>query len=354
MNNWKDYTVSYDGLSYTPQQKARIAAQAAAAAGKSRRNAPRKQFFLGRIAAAAACLLSVITVTAEAAGIPTPVSELLSPIFGGTVAQTEVIDQIGRPIQASDTDNGITISADAIIGDEYNACIVFTIRRDDGTALLPEGVTANQLMQGGSTGVELVKMGSTHGSSRFLDTVPGDEEIQWIRYISSDVPLNRGTCKASFKDISYWSEEENGLVPVLEGSWKFRFEVDYADTSLLLGNGETFQQEGMTFTITGVRVSPIAVQVSYEVDSQVQWSDAPSGRLPEEDRRQAERYMENVQILLTKKDGTVLDMSNSGGRIQPGDGKTYCTKGDLLEEVVPLEELESVTVGGVCYPIGVS
>lgn len=351
MNDRNDYRQAYDSLSYTHKQKAQIAANAVEAAGKAKRTGYRKNHVLGKLAAAAACFLSVITLSAEAAGILTPVSQLLAPIFGGSVAQTEVIDKIGRPINASDTDNGVTISADAILADGYNACIVFTIRRDDGTALLPEDVTANQLLLGGYGDVELIKMGGSHGSARFVDAVPGDHEIQWIRCISSDVPLNKGICRVTFGDLLCWNEETEEEQAVIEGKWKFRFEVDYEDSSILLGNGETFQQDGLNFTITGIRLSPIAVQVSYQVDSEVQWSNAPSGRLPEEDRRQAQRYLENVPILLTRKDGRVIDMTNSGGSIRPENGKSDCTKGDLLEEVIPLEELASISVGGVCFPI---
>lgn len=350
MNDLQVYRQTLDCLSYTPRQKA-LMAEKAAAAVKPARHSFRGGFSWGRLAAAAACLVSVLTISAEAAGIPTPLSDILAPVFGGSVAQTEVIDRIGRPIDAGDTDNGITISADAILGDAYNACIVFTIRRDDGTALLPEGVNANQLQWGISSDITMIRMGGTHGTYRILDAVPGDHEIQYLHMISADVPLNQGICKVAFRDFQYWDEESAALVPAIEGTWKFRFQVDYEDTSVTLGGGETFLQEDMEVTLTGIRLSPIAVHVSYEVDSEVQWSNAPSGRLPEEDRRQIERYLENIPILLTKKDGTVIDMSNSGGGIRPENGKTYCTKGELLPEVIPLAELESITVGDLCFGI---
>ena len=107
----------------------------------------------------------------------------------------------------------------------------------------------------------------------------------------------------------------------------------------------------MTFTVDSVSVSPVAVKVDYTVDSEVQWRDAPSGREPEEDRIQMERYFENVEILLAKKDGTVIDMSHSGGGIRPDLGVTVCDKGEIFEEIIPLEELESISVGGIVYPI---
>ena len=92
---------------------------------------------------------------AGASGVLKSAVEVFAPIFGGSAAQTEVIDKIGHPIGAGDTDNGVTITADAIIGDAYNAAIVYTIRRDDGTALLPEGTDAESLLMGGFGGASL-------------------------------------------------------------------------------------------------------------------------------------------------------------------------------------------------------
>lgn len=348
----KEYRDFYDNLNYTPKQKARIAALAAAEACGARQEKRRSFFSPARVAAVAVCLLSVLTVSAEAAGIPTPLSELLGPIFGGTVAQCEVIDKIGHPIDAGDTDNGVAVTAEAIIGDKYNACIIFSFRREDGTAILPEGVDVRSLQLGGFGDVDLMRMGGTHGSARFVDMVPGDDEIHYLYSISADAPLNRGTAKVSFEDLYCYAEFGDNAVKVLEGNWKFRFQIDYEDSAVSLGGGETFRQGGMTFTITEILLSPIAVQVSYEVDSEVQWSDAPSGRLPEEDRKKTEQYLENVELVLTKKDGTVIDLSRfAGGSIRPDNGRTYCTKGTVLDEIIPLEELERISVGGIAYSV---
>lgn len=345
--NKKTYQEAYDSLTYTDRQKACIAARAAQAAGQTPRHSRR---ILSK-AAIAACLIFALTLSAEAAGISTPVSDILAPIFGGSVAQTEVIDKIGQPIDASDTHNGITIRADAIIGDAYNACLIFSIIRDDGTPLLPEDIPAQRLSVGGFCDLYMGGMGGSHGSARFLDSNPGDNVVQYLYTISSDSPLNKGTAKVEFDNLSYWDDATGERVPLIEGRWKFRFDVDYEDSSVRLGSGETFTQHGMNFTITDIRVSPVGIRVEYEVDSEVQWSNAPSGRLPEEDRMQMERYLENVEILLVKKDGTVIDLSNSGGSVKPENGKTYCTKSNVLEQLLPLEELDSIRVGSISYPI---
>ena len=58
-----------------------------------------------------------------------------------------------------------------------------------------------------------------------------------------------------------------------------------------------------------------------------------------------------MEILLTLTDGTVIDLSNAGGSIGPEDGVTVCSKGETFSQVVPMEEMASISVGGVVFPI---
>lgn len=349
MNNIHEYKKAMDSLAFTAEQKRKIAWRAACEA-----EAPVKPVKHSgrRIALIAACLVVVMAVGAVASGGLSSAGEVFGPLFGGTAAQTEVIDKIGRPIGASDTDNGITITADAILGDRYNACVVCTISRDDGTALLPEGILAQQLLVGGTGGISWSRgWGGTHGSAWFVDEVPGDDTVQFVQTVSSDSPLNTGTARAFFSDISYWDDKAGESVVLLEGNWDFRFDVDYEDSSVMFSGGETFEQNGMTFTVTDVSVSPVAVRVAYEVDSPVQWSNAESGRVSEEDQRQWELYFDSVELLVTKTDGTVMDLTYAGGSMGREGDKTVCVKSTVLREIVPMEELESVSVGGVTYTV---
>lgn len=348
MNELFEYRQAMDGLHYTDEQKKTLAQQALRAAEQA---APRRRRPVWRTALIAAAVAAVLMVGAGATGVLKSAVDALSPIFGGSAAQTEVIDKIGRPIGASATDNGVTITADAIIGDTYNAAIVYTIRRDDGTALLPEGTDARSLLVGGFGFANLPVRGGSHGSSWFIADENDSSAIQMVQTITADVPISSCTATAEFEDLCVWDDAAGESAPAVEGHWKFRFDVDYEDSSVTLGGGETFTQDGMTFTVDSVTVSPIAVNVDYTVDSEVRWSDAPSGRENKEDSRQMERYFENVEILLTKKDGTVIDMSSSGGGIRPDHGVTVCDKGEVFEEIIPLEELESISVGGIVYPI---
>ena len=350
MSNPFEYKDAMNALHYTDEQKSLLAAQAAQAAQAARRTERRTRRPLLRTALIAACLTAALAVTAGATGVLEFAVEAFAPIFGGSAAQTEIIDKIGYPVGASDTDNGVTITADAVLGDRYNAAIVFTITRDDGTALLPAGAEdAMLLVRGG--GVDLDILGGTHGGSWFVDEDPTDDTVQLIQTVSSDVPINDCTATAKFEDLWLWDEESGESVPFAEGTWKLRFDVRYEDASVTLGGGETFTQDGMTFTIDAVTVSPVAFKVDYTVDSEVRWSDSGSGQQSEADSREMQRYFENVEILLTKTDGTVLDLSGAGGSISPDHGTTVCSKSNFFSEILPMEEIESIRVGGVEFPL---
>lgn len=351
MSDLFDYKKEMSQLRFTESQKKTLAETAASAAqGQTARR--RRPVF--RTALIAAVMAVVLVMGSSAAGIlPAPV-DVFAPLFGGAVAQTEVIDKIGHPIGASDTAGGITITADAIMGDEYNAVIVYTLSRDDGERFLPadKDLDATYLMMGGFGGASWAR-GGAHGGAWFVDEDPEDDRVQYVETVSSDVSLTKGTARAEFEDLIYWNAETGEEGILYSGKWKLRFEVDYEDCSVHLGGGETFSQDGINFTIDEVSVSPIAVRAAYTSDSAAVWSNAPSGREDPEDAPKMQRYLDNIEILLTKTDGTVIDLNSSGGSVSPDyeAGVSHCTKGEVLEEIVPLEELESIRVGGVVYEI---
>lgn len=350
MSDLFDYKKEMSELRFTENQKKALAAAAASAAGKTaKRRCP-----VLRTALIAAVMAVVLAVGAGAAGVLPSPTEMFAPLFGGAAAQTEVIDKIGHPIGASDSDGGITITADAIMGDEYNAVIVYTLSRDDGERFFPEGesLDSQMLMLGGFGGASWAR-GGAYGGAWFVDEDPEDDRIQYVETVCSEVPLTRGTARTEFEDLRCMAPEADRDEILYPGKWKLRFEVDYEDCSVRLGGGETFSQDGLNFTIDEVTVSPIAARVAYTSNSAVVWSNAPSGRQSDEDAPKMRQYLDNIEILLTKTDGTVIDLGNSGGRVSPDyeAGVSHCSKAQVFDEIIPLEDMASLSVGGVVYEI---
>ena len=115
MSELFEYKRAMDGLHYTDEQKKTLAEQALRAAGQA---APRRRKPVWRTALIAAAVAAVLVVGAGATGVLKSAVDALSPIFGGSAAQTEVIDKIGRPIGASATDNGVTVCDKGDVFDE--------------------------------------------------------------------------------------------------------------------------------------------------------------------------------------------------------------------------------------------
>ena len=107
----------------------------------------------------------------------------------------------------------------------------------------------------------------------------------------------------------------------------------------------------MTFTIDEITLSPVAIKVDYTVDQEVEWSNSGSGQMADEDQAAMKRYFENVEILLTKTDGTVVDFSGAGGSVSPQNGTTVCSKGTVFSQIIPVEEMASLSVGGVEFSL---
>ena len=106
----------------------------------------------------------------------------------------------------------------------------------------------------------------------------------------------------------------------------------------------------MTFTIDEITLSPVAIKVDYTVDQEVEWSNSGSGQMADEDQAAMKRYFENVEILLTKTDGTVVDFSGAGGSVSPQNGTTSAPKERCFLRS-SVEEMASLSVGGVEFSL---
>ena len=110
----KTYRETMDELRFTEQEKEAMVDRLLERGGSRRKGLNL------RCAAVAVAAAAVLTVGAGAAVVLTPAGEVFASVLGGAPAQTEILDWMGVPVGASDTHNGVTITADAIIGDAYS------------------------------------------------------------------------------------------------------------------------------------------------------------------------------------------------------------------------------------------
>lgn len=372
MNSTFDsYTAALDGLAFSSEAKARMTERIAAATRSDGHEAvaaaapvidlaaeravaapaarPRRR--LGRAVAAAAIVaalgLGAGTVAVASGVMPLP-SDALSDIFGSAPAETELIDSIGHPIGASASSNGVTVTADSVIGDETSYTVVFTVSRDDGRPF--EGVTGNgdgrlHLMAPGSS-LRVDGVRAAGGSAYFYDADPTDNAIQYVEQMSTDTDGGTGivgrTARFSMGDISALNEDGT-LTPVATGDWNLKFKMNYADTGVDLPAGQTVGWGGTTAKVDGLTVSSVGATVRYTVDGEMR-TPAESGRVSDAQQAEMDRYL-GMPILVTFSDGTTEDLTDTGTSARSSDGSTHITKAGQFGRVASVDDIVSVTLG---------
>ena len=350
----KTYRQSLDELHFTREEKNAMVDRLTA--GESRGSGKVRSIRRTVTVGVAAALL--MTMGVGAAVTLTPAGEVFASVFGGAPAQTEIMDRMGVPIGASDTADGVTITADAIIGDTYSYAVVYSIARDDGKPLAedltPLGGTDGPLpLTFDQSDTFIGMLGGSHGTAYFYDADPADNAIQYVEMMTADTPIEPGTATATFQNLYLRGKDIQDRTLLAEGKWKIRFQFDFPDSGVSLDAGQTFQLSGMEATLDGVTLSPLSIQVDYTVWEELVWDhqDQADGQMGEHDREQSYRFFESLPVTVNFTDGTALDLTGNGGGIRPEDGKTVCQKGRVFEEILDLSTVESVTVGDITLPV---
>lgn len=389
-NDNREYKNALDELHFSEEAKNRMVERLME---RAEQPAPRRIRRFPRVAAVGVAAALVLSIGAGASGVLKSASEVFAGVFGPT-ADTEIIDQIGRPIGASDTSNGVTVTADAILFDGYNYLISYTLEKEDGSAF---DCTKNP-----DTG--LYDLGWKHsdstigrgvdgatGSSYFYDADPSDNAIQYVETMSyNDTVQTGGTAKITLGDLSVMNSETGEMQTIAKGSWRLKFKLEADNSAVELPAGQTIEVNGLSASVDKVVISPIGYHVVYTVDGEATFDtlyDENGEEIPQENGREPAGacsvispigyhvvYDENgeevpqesgrepagvsstwesyaAKLLITKTDGTVLDFSDCGGSMDPHDGKTVCTRQGTFDTVIPLEDIASVTIGGVSIPI---
>lgn len=389
-NDNREYKNALDELHFSEEAKNRMVERLME---RAEQPAPRRVRRFPRIAAVGVAAALVLSIGAGASGVLKSASEVFAGVFGPT-ADTEIIDQIGRPIGASDTSNGVTVTADAILFDGYNYLISYTLEKDDGSAFdctkNPDtGLYDLYWKRSDSTigrGVD-----GASGSSYFYDENPSDNAIQYVETMSyNDAVQTGGTVKITLGDLCVLNSENGEPTTIAKGAWRLKFQLEAGNSAVELPAGQNIDVNGRSASVDTIVLSPIGYHVVYTVDGEATFDtlyDENGEEIPQENGREPAGacsvispigyhvvYDENgkeipqengrepagvcstwesyaAKLLVTKTDGTVLDFSDCGGSMDPHDGKTVCTRQGTFDTVIPLDDIASVTIGDVSIPI---
>lgn len=280
----------------------------------------------------AACfLLCLIALPVSAEMRSGYVSNLLAPLYGGT--QTELVDGVGIPIDASVTVGDYTLTADAVIGDRYNIAVVYSLTRVDG-GVMPEGIRFDEVEGwkqpgGGSVSHALSEDGKT------LKIIQ-----QWTshtRLFGFDRNFH-----VVCRDLILWNQGESTLLA--EGEWALAFVIRYQDTTtnVPVRNLKVTGWDGGKYTIKKLQISPFGLHMELKVPNPLNLG-GEIGKYYD--------YHIPVELLLT--DGSTVTLEHEAvGYHGSYEKQTFQAEYDnMFEEPIPVEQIAGIRICDTLVPV---
>lgn len=362
------YTASMDDLCFSDEAKARMVealkdAEKSARPGTAaevltmpvRRPARRTRRW-ARVAAGLALALVLGgggTVAVAAGVLPNP-ADVLSDVFGGAPAQTELLNDVGRPVGATATSNGVTVTAEAVVGDRSNYAVAYSIEFDDPSVLEElEFHEGGKLTYVGDAFLRVDGAMSGGGFARLYDADPTDNTLQLVEVMGvqtwNDAGVVGRTARFTMSKLEIFTDEGE-IETLAAGDWNFKFEMNYVDTTVDLPAGQSTTWQGSDVTIDAVSVSSLGVTVDYTIDRQI-GDLGPSGQMSDEALAEQAAVL-GLPVIVTFADGTTFDATDANGSaVKRDDGTSVVAKATTYDRIVAAGDIVSVTVGDVEIPV---
>lgn len=371
--NSNDYRHALEHISFTDNAKQHMAnsiaqsvASSDAATAQSNFNGTRRRpriarhpvRTVARIAAVTAVLAIVIggAGTAMATGVLPLPSDMLSDIFDGPASQTEIIDRIGRPVGASCSNNGVTVTADAIMGDKDMVTIAYTLTFDDPAALKKLSEPGENGTIAGSVDGNVYVDGEHggQGQSWLIDKNPNDSSIQYFAQFSVESPGLMGrTVRTHINSlvVPRAGKELPEYKKILTGPWDLKFQLNYEDTSVTIPAPKSVNYNGTKATIQEATVSCVGVSVRYNIDRSIE-HDNNSGKMSQ-NMEESMDAVGNIPLIVTFKDGHVEDATSHSGYFanKLDNGTTDVHKTWPFSQVCDTDKIASVQIGDTVIPM---
>lgn len=360
-----EYKSEMKTVSLTEEEQNRlVATMAARFAGKGeviamRPRTARRPHRLAVAAVAAGLALAVgLGGYAYASGQLVSVADLVASAFGAGPAKTEVVNKVGRPVGASVTHDGITVSADAIMGDDHSYVVVYSIRRTDGQPVAelapgstPGGDYTSKLADGRLLIPQLeqtVDGATAEGGAQWIyDADPDDNALQVVVAYGTDTNVVGRTVHTRFAGLTTFDEGDGAEESLVSGTWDLAFKLDYESYAVTLGGGQrvTLPETQTGATIGQVSVSAVGVTVDYTADA-TDVDDVPED-LPD-GYWDGPTVLDLGDITVTLKDGSQLVVSGAGGTAQDNpEGGEDCRVTGFFDRVIDPAGVASVSLCGV-------
>lgn len=307
-----------------------------------KRKAPKAKR-IGRVCLIAAAAVTCTAVTAAAAGFN--VGELFRGYFehgtraaGSAASLTQsqilVLDKSGKPVGQSVTDNGTTITVKAIMGDKSKAYLLLDVTAPVGSWLKRDDYDFeedridfhHQNGEGSSsTGWDLLSQ---------PDANPNDNKKTFLLRISSvGLDLQGRNISLSLVNLSIPGKEKLSFDPVIKGTWKFDFTLDYPTASKELTVNRVTHYKGCDNKAYEYIVKRVSLS-AFSVIADLSGKNMTRLGIPS-------------SITIRYRNGTQATLPYPGG----AGCSTGCTLVKSFDKPVDIDSISSVTIGDLTVPV---
>lgn len=287
---------------------------------------PRRRRTIPRVLLAAA-LIGALLVTSVSAEIDSgAVSNLLAPYFGS--ARTELLEKFGRPVGASASAGGYTITADAIIGDRGCMQVIYTLTREDGQPI-PEHVKFLDIdydIRGGGTSCATVYPAASDSN-----------ESQFYQKFFAEFGFSRKV-RVSFGQLVISDDQDRELELLAEGPWELSFVRRYPDTtrSVPVDDLTVTDQSGRNCRIRALSCSCLGLTITGTTESDTD-------------------LILDLTASVTLKDGSVLPLQTGFSAERSGPVWTFTCHARYRDQdgfgLLDPDNIAAVTLCGVTIPV---
>lgn len=334
----KTYREQYDELRFSPEEKQAMVENLLAAVPETQKRVSHKK----RLHVLIAAVIAAALCAACASGALRSASEVFANLFGASQEQASLLEQLGTPLGVSCTQDGLTITADAILADDDTYAILYSIQREDGTSLRADG--RGESVSFREYTVQWPQQTQRVSSAlRPYDKDASDQTVQYLEICQMDQPLQTGRMTAVFRAAMIDEGQADGTirtVPLGDGPWELSFDFTPKVSSIDLPTGQQFQVDGLDCTLTRVSLSPLSLHVEYTVDA---------AEVPDENA-----FLNALPLFLTKTDGTVAysQRDATSGLHSDSDSDQMQARKDLVfSEITPMDSVKSISIGDLTVEV---
>ena len=292
--------------------------------GKDEKSVKAHRIFVATVAVAAAMMVAAAAVSISWMG------RTFAPAYGEE--NMPLFEEYGYPVGVSETDNGYTITMDAVMADDYNVCVAFTVRRDDGQPI-DEDITKWDFNCYSTLGRS--PDGSMSSSplfeDRIIDPDPNDNAFQAYIIALTDHPFELDTITVQINGFGYRDETGTYVQPIA-GDWWYHVpyerrsiskQIDAHSSSFVRHRG----QDSLYTTVKEINLSPLGLQI---------WTEEQLTTLPATGDR----------CILATKDGEEYELELKSLLANP------CGQyGAIFDTLIPLEDVDYIVLYGTKIPV---